>query len=150
MCFERIDENMLCKGYWVSGNHDGQESFVCVQDIYENGVLSTDGRFFLFEELSGIELTHEWLQEAGAEHLTEGEMAKHHGAYYIPAFPFTFLLHEYVAVLYKDETFAGFRFVHELQHFYAGIKQRSLRISAPQSVSGIKKQQLRFDFSSDN
>lgn len=74
----------------MQGNHDGHESLVCVQDIYENGILCTQGRFFLFEELSGIEVTHEWLAAAGAEHLTEGAIAAHHGVYYIPAFPFTF------------------------------------------------------------
>lgn len=150
MYFERIDEKMLCKGYWVLGNHDGHESFACVQDIYENGILCRQGRFFLFEELSGIILTPEWLQAAGAEHITEGIMVEEHGAYYIPGFPFTFLLHEYVAVLYKNETFAGFRFVHELQHFSAGIKQRTLQITAAPESGQTEKHQLKIDFPSAN
>ncbi len=85
MFFEQIDENMLCRGYWVTGTHD-EEFIICIKEIHKDGIMSNDGRFFLFQEVKGIVVSHEWLLAAGFEHLTEGTMREEHGAYYLSGF----------------------------------------------------------------
>ena len=125
---ERLEAYMLCKGYWVKGIREYDNVLVQVKEIYENGISTTDNQFFLFKDTTGIEITPEWLIRAGFNLQADNTFIKQ-------GFPFQIIPHNYIVVYFRGQELTAFRFVHELQHFYAGVKQRELIIDYPDNIN---------------
>lgn len=124
MFFEAIEANMLCKNYWIAV---GSDKIGQVGEVLKDTIVTISGWAFTFDEVTGIEVDSDWLNGSGFSQQANGEYQK-------PGFPFSIVLHEFTIAMFNNQQIAGFRFVHELQHFYAGITQRELIIIPPSNL----------------
>lgn len=119
---EQIHQNMLSVGYWVYDRET--DTPVQIKEIYSEGICGTDEQTYLYEDLGGIYLNADWLEVMGFFRQEDGSFKRE-------GFPFEILRHNQAVVLFEGEQVTRLRFVHELQHLFAGIKHRRLAIDFP-------------------
>lgn len=124
MFFDQIEEYMLGKYQWVKAKRQWDSCIVQIREIHEDAVITIDGQVILLEDVLGIPLTAEWMEAAGFHLQPDGHFRKSN-------FPFLLTYDKQMIVQVQGTAIASFRFVHELQHFYAAVKQRLLIIHHP-------------------
>jgi hypothetical protein len=121
---EHIDRTMVCLDYWVQVVGEHESKVAKVKEMHSDGIVTVEGEAVLWEDVMGIDLGHDWLDAAGFVQDVDGK-------FYLSGFGCVIWPDEEYSVYAGSIRLSGLRFVHELQHLYAGLKQRTLSIDSP-------------------